>query len=70
MEVSKVMTAGEVCEFLGISAITLWRERKAGRISYRRVASKVLFTREDIEEYLERNKQSATIPKERFQPCT
>lgn len=59
MEKTGIMTASEVCELLGISPITLWRERKAGRISFRRIASKVVFTSEDITEYLDRNKTAA-----------
>lgn len=54
-----VLTTKQVCEILNISPVTLWRERKAGRISFRRVASKIRFLREDIESYLARNKQAA-----------
>ena len=60
MEIERVMTQNEVCEILGISPITLWRERKAGRISFRRIASKIVFTSQDVNEYLERNTRSAT----------
>lgn len=59
MEKNQIMTANEVCDLLGISPITLWRERKAGRISFRRIASRVVFTSEDIAEYLDRNKTAA-----------
>lgn len=65
MEEYQIMTTNEVCELLGISLITLWRERKAGRISFRRIASRVVFTSQDIEEYLDRNKTSASADKTR-----
>ena len=54
-----IFTSKEACLLLKISPVTLWRERKAGRISFRRIASKVMFTRQDLELYLERNKQEA-----------
>lgn len=54
-----LFTSKEACRFLKISPVTLWRERKAGRISFRRIASKVVFTRQDLEIYLERNKHEA-----------
>jgi hypothetical protein len=55
----ELFTAREACAVLRISPVTLWRERKAGRISFRRVASRVVFTGRDLEEYLERNKREA-----------
>lgn len=53
----EVFTNREACLFLRISPVTMWRERKAGKISFRRVASKVVFLREDLENYLDRNKR-------------
>ena len=58
-ERKEIFTAREASVFLRISPVTLWRERKAGRISFRRVASRVIFLRSDLEEYLERNKREA-----------
>lgn len=55
----EIFTDKEACSFLGVSAITLWRERKAGRLSYRRVGNGVRYTRGDLESYLESVKQSA-----------
>lgn len=56
---NRILTPSEVCEILKISSVTLWRERKAGRITFRRVASKVVFLQQDIDEYVERNTQHA-----------
>lgn len=54
----KLFTTKETAEILRISPITLWRERKAGRIGFRRAASKIVFTQDDIENYLETNKRA------------
>lgn len=59
MDPIRIFTAEEVCRLLGVSAVTLWRERKAGRISFRRIASKIIFTEADILEFLERNRNAA-----------
>lgn len=55
----EIFTSKDACRILKISTVTLWRERKAGRISFRRIASKVVFTRQDLDNYLERNKHEA-----------
>lgn len=52
-------TDREAAAFLRISQVTLWRERRAGRISFRRVASKILYTQSDLENYLNNNKREA-----------
>jgi excisionase family DNA binding protein len=46
------MTEAEVCRSLGISRTTLWRLRRAGKLSYYRVAAKVLYSLEHVEELL------------------
>ena len=55
----EIFTNREAAEFLRTSPITLWRERKKGKISFRRVASKIVYLREDLENYLEQNKREA-----------
>lgn len=59
MESIKVFSSDEVARLLGISTISRWRERKAGRISFRRIASRIVFTEADILEFLEQNKNAA-----------
>ncbi len=54
-----LLTDKEAAKYLRISQITLWRERKAGRIAFRRASSKLIYKREDLENYLERNKREA-----------
>jgi hypothetical protein len=52
-------TEREASEYLRVSSVTLWRERKKGKISFRRVASKIVYLQEDLENYLNRNKREA-----------
>ncbi len=52
-------TEREACDYLRVSPVTLWRERKKGKISFRRVASKIVYLQEDLENYLNRNKREA-----------
>lgn len=58
-ENKEIYTTNEAADYLRISPITLWRERKKGKISFRRVASKIVYLQEDLEMYLERNKRDA-----------
>lgn len=56
----QIYTDKEASEFLRISQVTLWRERKRGKIDFRRIgAGKLVYTREDLEKYLERSKRYA-----------
>ena len=61
-DLNEIFTTREASTFLRISPITLWRERKAGKITFRRVASKIVYLREDLNAYLERNKREAIEP--------
>ena len=58
-QTQEVFTEKEAAAFLRISAVTLWRERAKGKITFRRSASKLVYTREDLFDYLERNKREA-----------
>lgn len=59
MNEKQIYTDKEASEYLRISQITLWRERKKGKISFRRAASKIIYTRADLESYLESTKRNA-----------
>lgn len=59
MNEKQIFTDKEASTYLGISQVTLWRERKKGKIAFRRIASKIVYLKQDIEEYLERNKREA-----------
>ena len=62
-ENQQIFTNSEACKFLRLSATTLWRERKSGKITFRRIASKIVYLREDLEAYLNQNKRNASIAK-------
>ncbi len=55
----EILTNAEAARYLRCSPITLWRLRKNGKISFHRIAGKLVYTREDLENFLERNKQDA-----------
>ena len=55
----QIYTDKEASLYLRISQVTLWRERKKGKISFRRVASKIVYLQEDLENYLNVNKREA-----------
>jgi hypothetical protein len=56
---SELFTSREAAKYLRISITTLWRERSKGNITFRRASCKLLYSRADLENYLERNKQPA-----------
>ncbi len=52
IERQAIYTDREAAKYLRISQITLWRLRKAGKIRFRRAASKIIYTQADLEHYL------------------
>jgi hypothetical protein len=52
-------TDKEASDYLRISQVTLWRLRRDGMISFHRAASKIIYTRGDLDQYLESTKRSA-----------
>ncbi|MCA1622728.1 MAG: helix-turn-helix domain-containing protein [Acidobacteria bacterium] len=52
-------TDKEAAAYLRISQVTLWRERKKGKISFRRAASKIIYTQADLDNYLQSTKRDA-----------
>ena len=61
MEGRTVFTDKEASEYLRISQVTLWRERRRGRITFRRAASKIVYLREDLDAYLQQNMRPAIV---------
>ncbi len=56
----QIFTTKEAAEFLRVASVTLWRERKSGRLTFRRVGGgKVIYTRQDLLDYLESQKRAA-----------
>ncbi len=56
---NELFTTIEAARYLRISITTLWRERSKGNITFRRASCKLLYSRDDLEQYLEKNKQSS-----------
>ncbi len=54
-----IYTDKEAAEYLRISQVTLWRERKKGRIAFSLIGTKIIYERGDLENYLRRTKQNA-----------
>ncbi len=59
MNEKQIYTDREASDFLRISQVTLWRERKKGKISFHRAASKIIYTRADLDAYLDSTKRTA-----------
>ncbi len=66
MNEKQIFTDKEASDYLRISQVTLWRERKKGKISFRRAASKIIYTQADLENYLESTKRNAFGLQEAF----
>jgi excisionase family DNA binding protein len=59
IEQQQVYTDREAAKYLRIGQTTLWRLRKTGKISFRRAASKIIYTKSDLENYLDSTKRNA-----------
>ncbi len=59
MNEKQIFTDKEAAEYLRIGQTTLWRLRKTGKISFRRAASKIIYTQSDLENYLHSTKRDA-----------
>jgi predicted site-specific integrase-resolvase len=56
---NELFTEREAAKYLRISTTTLWRERKKGKITFCRSAVKIVYTKNDLEKYLESTKRAA-----------
>jgi predicted DNA-binding transcriptional regulator AlpA len=53
METSKItFTENELCAQIGISRVTAWRLRNAGKLPHARVGRKVFYTLQHIEQFI------------------
>jgi phage antirepressor YoqD-like protein len=59
IERQRIFTDREAAAYLRIGQTTLWRLRRGGKISFRRAASKIIYTHADLENYLESTKRNA-----------
>ncbi|MEP7338015.1 MAG: helix-turn-helix domain-containing protein [Acidobacteriota bacterium] len=51
-ETKATMSEKEFCQQVGLSRVSIWRLRKAGKLAYIRVGGKVLYTPRHVEEFL------------------
>ncbi len=50
-------TTGEAAKILRSSPVSLWRARRDGLLTFRRVMGKILYTETDLLDFLERSKR-------------
>ena len=50
----RLMTEAEVAQYLGVHRETVARERRKGRLTWRKVGGSIRFTPNDLQEYLDR----------------
>ena len=56
INVNKVYNTKELCKHLGVGRSVIDKLRQNGEISYSKVGQTIVFTQEDVDSYLERNK--------------
>ncbi len=55
---NELLTDREAASYLRSSQVTLWRLRRDGILPFHRVASKILYRRSDLENFLARNQRN------------
>lgn len=59
-QTQEIYSINEAAKYLRISRVTLYRIRESGKISFRRIgAGRIVFTQNDLKEYLKRQKTNA-----------
>jgi predicted DNA-binding transcriptional regulator AlpA len=58
-EVHKILNEKEFCEQIGLSRISVWRLRKAGKISYLQIGGSVKYTMRHVEEFIRLHERQA-----------
>lgn len=56
----ELFTNTEAAKILRLSPVSLWRRRRERKIGYRRDNGKILYSRDDLDQYIARNHQSAS----------
>lgn len=60
-EVNKLtFSEKEFCEQVGLSRISVWRLRKAGKISYLQIGGSVKYTTRHVEEFIRSHERQAS----------
>lgn len=56
-------TEKEFCKQVGISRVTAWRLRESGKLPHCRIGNKILYTSEQIKQFLETHSNPVSINK-------
>lgn len=59
------LTEKEFCEVVGISRVTAWQLRKAGKLPHARIGSRVLYTPAHIQRFITAHEQPTNEERER-----
>lgn len=51
------LTEKEFCPRVGISRVTAWRLRNAGKLSFCRIGGKIMYLERHVEEFLKNNER-------------
>ncbi|MFN7931086.1 MAG: helix-turn-helix domain-containing protein [Blastocatellia bacterium] len=54
-----VFSEKEFCRRVGLSRVSVWRLRKAGKISYLQIGGSVKYTMRHVEEFLQAHERAA-----------
>src|SRR6476620_2286626 len=60
----ELFTNEEAARMRRLSPVSLWRRRQQRQIGYRRDNGKILYSREDLDQYLARNHQPASADRD------
>ena len=60
----ELLTDKEAAKFLRSSQVTLWRLRRDGILPFNRIASKLIYRRSDLENFLTRNQRNGEVQNE------
>ena len=55
----ELLTDAEAARYLRMSRVTLWRERTKGEIAFHRAGNRLLYSKADLQAYLDKNKVEA-----------
>lgn len=57
------LTRTEAAQYLRISPVSLWKQRKSGRLQAMKVGGKILFTRRDLDKLAQLNREGHVTAK-------
>jgi excisionase family DNA binding protein len=58
----KLLTENEVAELIGITRVTIWKHRRAGRLRFLKVGRVIRYRPEDVAAFLDASQGQAAAP--------